>query len=380
MNISGLNSYNIIPLRNSGINTVKVCSFANEPDSFEKQSSTVFTGKIVKQKKLEDVIRNIDGLHDPYSDVLMISKNKFTHLKQKISKSADSRSMITLLSGYQEHMFEPEKQVFDILKEKTRQAYKSGQKGLKELTFHSILQDMLPEAKQDLVTEQLNVIDNIRKISNSKLTKNSGEKVNKVLDSLQYNVHNDNFRLQSSLDEFRQLKKHIPEKEVLDEIMLASETFPGNATSKDAFIVKNAGKTPEEIAELLVKPSLISVEHIRAYSKGGESAGKNYIAASTRMNNLRKSMPLNEFIKRYPEIPQQTQRYIDEIISKINRGGLRQVACDLPDIKKTLYEQSNGLIDVNIDGINKNVYDNIDSIKSKMDKLVKHFSKQKKYE
>ena len=155
--------------------------------------------------------------------------------------------------------------------------------------------------------------------------------------------------------------------------MQETERFPSSVTSPEVFIVNNANKTSQQIAEAFIHPALISVEHIKPYSKGGESSAKNYIAASTRMNNIRSSTPLHEFIRRFPNIPTCTQRYIDDITLKINRGGLRNLAVAMPEVKEGLNKQSKGLINVDISNISNDVTQGANKLRTKIDELVNYF-------
>ena len=165
----------------------------------------------------------------------------------------------------------------------------------------------------------------------------------------------------------------IDNKSAVDNIIKLSHNFPNTATHPDAFIVKYADKSHEEIAELLISPAQISIEHIKPSSEHGESKGSNYLAASRRMNNYRSSTPLDEMIERYPDIPRQTQRYMDDLIAKINRGGLADIGMTLADVKESLYKESKGRIDVDLSKMNPEITQKAESFKSKVGKLIEHF-------
>lgn len=343
-------------------------------DKFE-YSSPVFAGKKTNKKeakKIEETLKNIDGLHDPYSDVIMISQKKFKHFQNKAHKRLNAESMNNLMNGYVEHMFPSELEVFELLKESTRAAKRQNKSS--GLTYTDILQEHLPNAKARLINEQFNVTDNIRDYSKHNLSKVDQQHVNKYLDIIDDDICNDRFRIKISIDMLRNLYDEIPDKSAVDHIIRLSHDFPNTATNPDAFIVKYANKSHEEIAELLISPAQISIEHIKPSSEHGESKGANYLAASKRMNNYRSSTPLDEVIERYPNIPKQTQRYMDDLIAKINRGGLADIAMTLADVKDSLYQESKGKIDVDISKMNPEITERAENFKSKMDKLVEHFS------
>ena len=66
-------------------------------------------------------------------------------------------------------------------------------------------------------------------------------------------------------------------------------------------------------------------------------------------NSGRGNTPLPEFIEKHPNIPRYSQMYINDIMKAIKKGKLQE--CDwYPYImKETLYSESNGLIDLNLD-------------------------------
>ena len=154
--------------------------------------------------------------------------------------------------------------------------------------------------------------------------------------------------------------------------------FPNTATSTDAFIVKNADKTHAEIAELLISPGLISIEHIKPSSERGKNSGTNYLAASKRMNNLRQSMPMEQFIELFPKIPDYTQRYMDDLIEKINHVEIEPVAYLLGDVKESLYEESKGKIDVDITGVRPDISEKVSVLKSQVAGLMDYFNNKNK--
>lgn len=351
-------------------------------DLFEKSNDSIqattisFTGtkkssKANKKdsKKYEDLLKNLEGLHDPYSDVIMISQRKYKNMVNKIHKRTTAESMNNLMEGYTEHMFPSEKEVFELLKYETNKAKKLNL----NTNYSEILQSFLPLAKARLVNSQFAVTDRIREYSKENLNKDEQKDVESYLTIIDKDIYNDRFRIKYARDLLRRLYDEIPDKSKVDKIIRISHDFPNTATCSDAFIVKYAHKTQEEIAELLVSPSQISIEHIKPSSERGESRGENYLAASKRMNNYRSSTPLDEIIERYPNIPKQTQRYIDELIAKINRGGINEIAYTLPGVKESLFIESKGLINIDLSKMDPAKLDEIDTFHSKMNELVEKF-------
>jgi len=350
-------------------------------DTFEKETiNPVFCGKKSdkkEQKKIEEILKNIDGLHDPYSDIIMLPKNKFRTFQRRLEKKHDASSTVGLLYRYKQHMFESDQKMLKILKKNSKNVYTDDYGNIITTDFHVILNDLKPEAKVKLINAQLNVLDSIRDISEKKLPKHSQKEVESYLTILEKDVYLDRFRIKQSKDLLRRLYDEIEEKDVVDEIMKETRNFPNSATSTDAFIVKHADKSHHQIAELLLSPATISIEHIKPSSENGEDKGANYLAASKRMNNLRCSMPMDEFIDMFPDIPDCTQRYMDDLITRINRGGLSDVALTVFDVKDSLYKESKGKIDVDISAIKPDVISTIEGFKEKLNSLITTFNKQK---
>jgi len=373
MNVSGYQNYQLFvgPDFKRTVNQ-RVCK-QNKllTDTFEPQSKTSFTG--IKTKIAEDIYTNIDGLHDPYSEVMLMSKKKFKDFKAKAAACPNSDSMIRLMNKYQEHLFKPEKQMLDIFSKITKKTKINHPKDAKHLTFHAILQSLLPDARKQLKPEQLHTLDAMKKVS-LEMSPESQAVLKPLFKQTRKEIADDTFRIQPTIEAFESLRKQIPENKLFNNLIEAAAQFPSSATSVNALIVKHAGKTHEEIAVAMLKPSLISIEHIRPKSKGGGSDANNYIAASTRMNNLRKSLSLPKLIRRYPKIPHYTQQYFDGLIEKVNKGGLSDIGATLPNVKETLKRESKGFLDVNIDKLSSHIRNENAQMNLRLENLVDFFA------
>lgn len=374
-NYYGINYYQSVPSYNQFTRLSAPIDNKSDCDRFEM---TAFTGEKTNRKeskRIEQTLKSIDGLHDPYSDVIMISTNRFKGFQKKIQRCQNAESGINILAGYTEHMFDSEKEIYDLFRKETAKAKKEGRAS--NLTFSDILQEHLPEAKERLINSQLNVTESIRQLAKKKLNKEDKEYVDLYLSIIDKDILNDRFRIKPSKQLLSRLENELDDKQTAKEIMKLAKNFPSTATNADAFIVKNAYKSNSEIGELLISPAKISIEHIKPSSIRGESKGDNYLAASTRMNNYRSSTPLPELIEEYPDIPLQTQQYFDDLIAKVNRGGLSDISVLIPDVKERLFKESGGLIDVDISELRPEIMQKRDIIKHKIDELVEHFNKNK---
>ena len=59
-------------------------------------------------------------------------------------------------------------------------------------------------------------------------------------------------------------------------------------------------------------------------------------------------MPLCEYIKRHPKIPQYMQMYIDDVIREIHKGNMQGNETYPYKVKKKLFEESEGRIMISL--------------------------------
>ena len=78
-----------------------------------------------------------------------------------------------------------------------------------------------------------------------------------------------------------------------------------------------------EIVRRLFIASTGSIEHIPPASHGVLNTIGNFLLTSASGNRYRENMPLVEYIKRHPKIPQYMQMYVEDIIREIHNGNLR---------------------------------------------------------
>ena len=338
-----------------------------------------FCGKAKKKDipSIEEHIKDMHNVHDPYSDVVMISKSKFKRIKELLGTSESAKDMINVLNSCKQHMFpEGEAKVYDILISDAEKLSKTKKYKHKDVTFSDILTERLSESKQNLIDQQKAVIDRMRSYGSENFDKAEKALLNEKLQVIESEIAKDTFRIKPSVGLLRELYGEIGDSKKVDKLIEMTEAFPNCATSADAFIVKNAQKSSKDIAEALLSPAQASVEHVRPQSIGGESVGGNYIAASKRMNNLRGSMSYKEFIQKFPNIPECTQKYFDDIIKKVNGSQIPDVAAYIFDVKDTLKKESEGLIDVHIK-LDDSILEKLNKFAGELSKLVSHFNIKK---
>ena len=162
------------------------------------------------------------------------------------------------------------------------------------------------------------------------------------------------------------------EKEILFEIKNKALFLPTSESSKSAFIVKYSNRSQKEITRRLFIASTGTIEHIVPQSLGGLNSIGNFLLTCASGNRYRENMPLIEYIKRHPDIPQYVQTYIDCVIEEIHNGNMQGNETYPYKIKQKLYEESNGRIFISL---SKYKYSQDDSIQ-----MVREFEQRwKKY-
>lgn len=323
---------------------------------------------------IENRLKTISGLHDPYSEIVMISDIEYKNYMNKVKKRPNAITMLNLLDSYKDNLFDPESTACDYMRYKLQEYKDCGmdKKSLYKLDFSDLIKDLYPESKERLIKQQKDKVQEVQEYL-STVQGDSKEKLSKIFETANDEIDNDTFRITPYVANVREIKgvdKNV-KKNVLD-IML---TFPNSRNSVDVFIINNINKTHEEVAEALITPSRVSIEHIKPQSKGGPSTISNYLVASKRMNSVRSSIPLSQFIAIYPNVPNCTQKYFNDIVRKINRGGISYITPHLVDITNRLRKESKGLIDIEIIDLSEYELHKNDNFKEKLDELIKHLGK-----
>ena len=137
------------------------------------------------------------------------------------------------------------------------------------------------------------------------------------------------------------------DRQIADLIMKKLETLPDSKNDANAFIVKYAPRGSNNFVEVLVKRLRNTKEHVKPqhrFGDNGESDKKNYIYLCGKCNHERMTQKYDDFIAKHPQMPENTQKQIDEICDYINQGKLADYDTWPNDIKSPLGEESEGLI------------------------------------
>ncbi len=310
-------------------------------DMFIKSEEINFCGA---NTSAGNILKKLRDITCPYCGVKMISGTVLSGVEKRIDKSKNIENGIKILSGYTDYMQPTEKAMFDIFREYAARNPKA--------TFQSCLQKMYDESLAKLKIEEFLILDKVDNIS-LKLSPFTAlsvrAKTTRCREVILANKKEDTFKRKtflSSLDEIKPANEE--EREILKEMKFQALYLPTSGSSPNAFVVKYANRSEQEIAKRLLRPSVASVEHVKPDSLGGKNSISNFILASAQANSLRANMPLSLFIKRFPDIPQYCQKYIEQVIEAINIGKLKGCEMYPFKIKKTLEKESENLISLDL--------------------------------
>ena len=278
-----------------------------------------------------------------------------------MSEHMPAKDVINALGKYENSMHDVEKEIFHILR------WLSGK--YPEKNLRELLDTQRPKHLQLLHERQNKIIDRLHFIGNF-LSANSQKKLEETLkesqELLSDKTCNEQFKRRVFVGKIKYLTMGFPEEDLGETICKISEEMPKANNSVPAFIVKFTEKkpatgierSPMDIVFAILYPSMGSIEHVKVRSRnicngGGPDKMSNYLLECARDNNERSSMPLKDFIKLHPEFyGVHLQAYMDKAIEDINSGTVVGLEKYPEEIAKTLLDESDGKIKVDISKLN----------------------------
>ncbi|MCR5732469.1 MAG: hypothetical protein K6G51_05980 [Sphaerochaetaceae bacterium] len=301
---------------------------------YEKATSTNGdTGKGNALKRLKHITC-------PYTGIRMISGSEMNRIEQKLKEYSNLNDKLFLLSRYAKNMQVVEHRIFDHI----NYFLDSNPKMNLLDYFHTVYDYHLKKLK----LEEFKVIDSVDTKSSLlsittqlELRKETTKCRNQILDSSS-DVFFKRKTFLFALDEIKALNPY--EERVLEEIKNLALFLPTSGSSENAFIVKYSRRSEYDILRRLLIGSVATIEHVKPHSNGGRDVISNFLMVSNNGNKYRENIPLSVYIDRNPAIPEYCQIHIMEIINNIHRGGLKGNESYPYKIKKTLFDESEGRI------------------------------------
>ena len=284
-------------------------------------------------------LKKLRGIKCPYFGVEMLSGKDINNIERKLEQCNSVNDVVKVLSKYKKNMQKIEKNIFKRF-EKCSTTHP-------DFKLQNCLKMWYHDALIKLKLEEFSVLDDIDKLS-LKLTPENAllvhSKTTEFRQIILKNEQSRTFKRKMLLDSLDKIKPSKKERKIFAEIKDKATYMPTSGTSENAFIVKYASRSHQEIAKRILKPSVATIEHIKPNSKNGENDIGNFILVSNGANCLRSNTPLYRFIKRFPKIPNLCQNTINQIIRIINANKFRGHETYPYKVKRTFAQESKGAI------------------------------------
>ena len=298
-----------------------------------------FDGKTSAGKPL----RRLKGITCPYRGIKIIPSDTIKTFEKGLAKCKTAQDAVKLLYPYQNNMLPIEKSIYAIFKDFTLFN--------PEGNLQNCLQMIKANSLTKLKLEEMEVLDEVdmltRKLSpqSALLIRARTTKCRQIIIS---DSKRDTFKRKTFLNSLEEVIVNENEKEIFNDIKNKALFLPTSESSTNAFIVKYSTRKQQEIIRRLFISSTGSIEHITPASLGGLNTIGNFLLTTASGNRYRENMPLTEYIKRHPQIPQYMQMYIDDIIREIHKGNLEGNETYPYKVKKRLMEESQGRIMISL--------------------------------
>ncbi|MBQ8635184.1 hypothetical protein IJ425_03425 [bacterium] len=284
-------------------------------------------------------LRKLKNIICPYRGIKIISSEAIKDFEKRLQKCRVASEAFELLGKYYDNMLPTEKAIYAIFKD------------FVSLNPDDDLQNCLQMIRTNSLTrlklEELEVLDEVDFLTHKLCSKTAlelREKTTKCRQIILTDNERDFFKRKIFLNSLEGIIPKDNEKEIFADIKNKALFLPTSESSRNAFIVKYSKRSQTEITRRLFIASTGTIEHITPSSLGGLNSIGNFLLTCASGNRYRENMPLVEYIKRHPNIPQYTQAYIDNIIEEIHNGNLKGNETYPYKIKKKLFEESQGRI------------------------------------
>lgn len=276
-----------------------------------------------------------------------------------------TRKIVNQLLPFEECMQPKQREVFNAIKLKHVQ--------FPHLSLEDLFLKMRPEALAKLHVAEIVVLDKISEAA-QKLSPNVREELSKLIDetkALLRSDANEQFKRKKFVNKVVTLlygmasKAEFPTVSNIHDIACSMPTSQKNAS---AFIVKYSGaaypmvegnfqftvkptkRSAREIAQSLLYPSVMTLEHVipqhrlRVSPSLTPERSGNYLPTCAPCNNNEKSGdPLSDLLKRKPEVKGHILRFFEEAVEAVNSKKIRDIDY-LPDVSNIVIKESGGQI------------------------------------
>lgn len=109
------------------------------------------------------------------------------------------------------------------------------------------------------------------------------------------------------------------------------------------------GGSDTKFARRLIQKAVVTAEHIHPKSKGGPNATNNYMGECQECNGSRGNMSYDEWMKQYPNMPDNIQVNADAVTEEIIKGKIGGNYDDYPvDMKAAVEKETEGKVVIKV--------------------------------
>lgn len=134
--------------------------------------------------------------------------------------------------------------------------------------------------------------------------------------------------------------------EVIHHTLDVAVQIPEAESTIQKMVTKYAyGGSDTQFAKRLIQKAVVTAEHIHPKSKGGPNATNNYMGECQECNGSRGNMSYDEWMKRYPNMPDNIQVHADAVTEEIIKGKIGGNYDDYPvDLKDAVSRETGGKV------------------------------------
>jgi 5-methylcytosine-specific restriction endonuclease McrA len=288
-------------------------------------------------------LRNIP---DAFFGGITLENYKLKRIKDELVKCTTVKKAVNCLNKYKPSIVRIEKRMLERFEEAAPYSPR--------MTFPNLLKKWYNEALIKLKLEEFAVIDEIDRIS-LQLSPETALAVRTETTNCRIIIRDNNpekrFKRKTVLEALGNIQPKPGEEEIMQSLMETADYLPSSATSENAFVVKYADRSHNEICNRLITPSRVSIDHILADSKGGPNDISNFAVTSEGANNLKSNMWFKKFVMRYPEVIKNCQKNIEFFINIINNGGFKGNQAYPYKVRKRYIQESDDKVKLDLSSL-----------------------------
>ncbi len=182
--------------------------------------------------------------------------------------------------------------------------------------IQELLQTQFKNSEINLIVEQREILDSLNFLS-WQLPNKKGIELRKIIGQTFETIFKrepnpkKRFKRKKIIATFDDFANTLNDTNLKRKIGNTIRNLPTSDNSINAFVVKYAPRTPEEIAMKLHRDDFATLEHIIPESKGGRLV----IWECSADNAARGDSGINEQLKKHPEMKENLQKHFDKLIS-----------------------------------------------------------------